>query len=168
MTQQEIITSFQQETRELLRLLFSLEEDELNKVPFEGSWTAAQVGDHLLKSYGVAETINGTTGPTQRAADEKLGPIRELFLNFDIKFESPDFIVPSAGPIAKKALLDGLKEKLEQIQAVISRESMAETCLDFELPGSGTLTRLEWIGFVAVHTRRHNHQLKKIIKFLSS
>ena len=168
MTQQEIISSFQLSTQEMLGLLSSLGEDQLNKVPFEGSWTAAQVGDHLLKSYGAAETINGTTGPTQRAPDEKLGLIRETFLNFEVKFTSPDFILPSEDPIAKKPLLDGLREKLEQIQQTIEKKTLTETCLDFEFPGSGTLTRLEWIGFVDVHTQRHNRQLKNIIKSLSS
>ncbi|WP_257669909.1 DinB family protein [Parapedobacter tibetensis] len=168
MTQQEIITSFHSATQELLRLLSSLDDQKLNEQPFEGSWTAAQVGEHLLKSYSVAETLNGTTKPTERAPDEKLGALREMFLNFGIKMKSPDFILPRNGFIAKKALLDGLQQRLEQLHQVINRKAMVETCLDFELPGSGALTRLEWIGFVAVHTQRHNHQLKKIIEVVGN
>ncbi|WP_431210462.1 hypothetical protein ACQ86N_31300 [Puia sp. P3] len=71
-------------------------EEKLNKVPYEGSWTAGQVGEHLVKSAGVAEVVYGRVGPTSRPPDEKL-PVLRMFLDFSIRMSSPGFIVPSDG-----------------------------------------------------------------------
>ena len=49
--------------------LFS--EEQLNIVPFEGSWTGGQVGEHLLKSAGVVEAIYGRTAPTTESASRR-------------------------------------------------------------------------------------------------
>lgn len=159
-----IKTEIENSFKVLLQMISCLDQEQLNTVPFERSWTAAQVGEHLLKSYGVVETLKGKTRHTQRAVDEKVQEIKALFLNFDIKMESPDFIIPSDGLINKEKLLNGLKEKTNAIASFIQRHDLSLTCLDFELPGYGPLTRLEWIHFMYYHTERHNHQLKNIIQ----
>lgn len=152
----------------LLNKLAPLEQEELNTVPFPGSWTAAQVGEHLLKSYDVVACLTGTVAPTSRKADAYVKPLSEQFLNFDIKMESPDFIRPSAGVIDKSYLMAGLNERTKGIlDYAESGPDLTLTCLDFELPGLGALTRLEWLNFVNVHTIRHNHQLVTIIQYVS-
>ena len=46
----------------LLAALEKFTPAQLNKAPFEGSWTAAQVADHLLKSNGgILKIIEGKT-----------------------------------------------------------------------------------------------------------
>jgi hypothetical protein len=167
MDPKELLHDFSTATGELIDLLSSLKPAELNVVPFEGSWTAGQLGDHLLKSYGVAEILNGKTKSTNRPVDEKIIPVKEAFLNFDIKFKAPDFIVPSDGTIDKQTLLTDLHSKIKPVEDFIKADNdLTLTCLDFELPNSGALTRSEWIQFMTVHTQRHVHQLKKIINAL--
>ena len=39
---------------------------------------------------------------------------------------------------------------------------LSATCLDFEMPGIGALTRLEWLWFYVWHTQRHLRQVKNI------
>src|SRR5690606_14132128 len=111
---QEVYNDFINTTNELIQLLSSLSQEQLNQVPFEGSWTAGQVGDHLRRSYGIAELLSGKTTETERPANEKIKGIKELFLNFDIKFESPEFIVPSNDLIEKERLIKGLTNKVEE------------------------------------------------------
>lgn len=163
--QSEVIIQLRRVTGRLLQMLSSLSPDMLNTVPFDGSWTAGQVGEHLLKSYSVADTLKGTTKPTQRSVDENFQEIKKLFLNYDIKMEAPEFIVPSEDWIDKKKLVSGLKEKVRSIITFAENNNLSPTCLDFELPGYGPLTRLEWLYFVTVHTQRHLHQLDAILEY---
>lgn len=146
---QPLARDFSKITDKLKQLLSGLSEEELNKIPFPGSWTAGQLGDHLLKSYKVGEILTGKTIDTERKPDEKLQGIRSLFLDFSIKMESPDFIIPSNDQISKVALLGSLRHSISNIIEIVNRPDfdITRTCLDFELPESGTLTRWEWIGF---------------------
>ena len=43
--QDKLFYSVDNVTSELLALVSSFSDEELNQIPFEGSWTAAQVGD---------------------------------------------------------------------------------------------------------------------------
>ena len=46
----ELFISIDETTSELLKVLSSFNEHQINTVPFENSWTAAQVADHINKS----------------------------------------------------------------------------------------------------------------------
>ncbi|HYC30345.1 MAG TPA: DinB family protein, partial [Chitinophagaceae bacterium] len=160
----ELETTF----KELQQILSSLTEEQLNKVPFPGSWTAGQVGDHLLKSYGVAETLNGRSAKAERPYDEKVEQIKSVFLNFDLKLQSPDFIIPTNDHVNKDELLQNISEKTTIILQAVQTKDPTEICLDFGVPVLGNLTRLEWACFVYCHTQRHINQLKKINHYLSA
>ena len=167
MTHDELLTALTKTTDELIGLLSALPEQQLNRVPYAGSWTAGQLGDHLFKSYGLSSVLKGRTAPTTRPVEEKIGPIKDVFLNFEIKMQSPDYIVPDNGPFDKTILLTALTQRINNIKDFIQdQEDLSLTCLDFELPNTGTLTRFEWIEFMLVHTIRHVHQLKKIVAAL--
>jgi hypothetical protein len=148
---------------ELINLLSAVDETQLNTVPFPGSWTAGQVGDHLYKSYDVIGTLKGNTSSTTRSTDMHVQAIRELFLNFEIKMKSPDFIIPSEGYINKEELINGLKERTRAILEFTDSNDLSLSCFDFDFPGYGFLTRLEWLNFIECHTKRHIHQLNTII-----
>lgn len=153
--------------KQLHEVLSALTEKQLNQIPFEGSWTAAQVGDHLLRSYGVAETLNGNTAKTERPVEANVQGLKDVFLNFETKLQSPEFILPSNEPINKNELLDQLEDKTAGILQTLNSTDLTETCLDFEMPGIGLMTRLEWAHFVLYHTQRHINQLKKISSVMS-
>lgn len=159
-----ILKEYHTVTSTLIELLSSLTNEQLNIKPAKNSWTAGQVGDHLDKSYDVSKILLGEVEDTQRPPDQKLTEIRALFLNFDIKMDSPKAIVPTNDPINKKRLLTSLKEKIQWVNTNSKNMDLSKTCLDFEIPEYGPFTRLEWIGFNTVHTQRHNHQLQQIIK----
>lgn len=140
----------------------SFKEDAINRMPYAGSWTAGQVVDHLLKSYSVIETVNGKVADTTRDPLQFDEGLRNQFLNFDIKMQSPDFIIPDNKNFSKAEQLDKLQQISSQILDAAKELDLSKTCLDFKLPEVGTLTRAEWLYFVSYHTRRHVHQLHKI------
>ncbi|HVI47720.1 MAG TPA: DinB family protein [Chitinophaga sp.] len=162
MDKQELLIEVENTSAELLKLFSSLDEEQLNKVPFEGSWTAGQLAEHLIKATSAGLLYTSTT-PTIRQPDEKLEPIRNLFMNFDVKFESPDFIRPTSTYHKKDEVEQTLQSRWNEMQQAAETLDLTATCTGFDLPGFGQLTRMELIGFAAIHTQRHIRQLRNII-----
>ncbi len=163
----EVTNAFKNITDELLELLNSKEETQLNLKPFEGSWSATQVGEHLYKSYAFVEILNGHTKPTNRIPDEKVELGKALFENFEAKYKSPEPIVPSATLIKKNELINNLKQRISQIMEVITTKDLLLICKDFAIPEYGEFTGLEWVWFNIYHTRRHVRQIKNIFSNLN-
>ncbi len=164
----DLCASFDYTTSALLQLISSVSAKKLNTVPFAGSWTAAQVGEHLLKSYAIVDVLNGPVKKTERQPGEKIESIREVFLDFTIKMTAPEFIIPTGNLIDKELLLFNLQSRLAQIKEVVQTKDLSEICTSWSLPKLGELTRLEWVHFILYHTQRHNHQLQNIFESLEN
>lgn len=162
----ELLNRFDAATEKLTQQLSSLNEEQLNKVPFEGSWTAGQLGNHLYKSYNIIDVLNGNVEETHRDPAVKLIEIEKTFKDFTIKMKSPEMVVPTNKHIEKERLLSSLKERIEIQREAIKTMDLSKTCLDAEIPGCGPFTRREWLGFNTIHTERHNYQLANIIESL--
>nr|WP_294790144.1 DinB family protein [uncultured Mucilaginibacter sp.] len=146
---------------ELIEAISAIDRETFNTIPFEGSWTAAQVSEHILKALG-ADLLYADTTPTDRQPDEKVKAIADLFLNFEIKMKSPDFILPDDKPKDKDVLLKGLEKIFDRLIHAAETLNLTEICTVFEVPGFGPFTRLEFLWFFNVHTKRHIRQLKNI------
>jgi hypothetical protein len=159
----QLSDTFNEVTDELVGLLASLGHEQINKVPFEGSWTAGQLARHIIKSdEGFATMLHGPDKDTDRKPDEKVAQIRTMFLNFNIKMKSPEFVRPEIIDYDKEVVLQSLKKAQASITDAVQTKDLAKTCTAFEVPTIGALTRLEAINFVIYHTKRHVHQLTKI------
>lgn len=166
-TMNSLTTEMRNTAATLLEALRAFDYDEFNEVPFEGSWTAGQVADHLLKAADVTQVLHGRTAPTWRNPGEKVEMLRHVFLDFKTKFKTPDFIVPSDGPHSQAEMDTALTEVWAGLDAATRKLDLTQTCLDFELPVFGLLTRTEWICFYMVHTQRHIHQLIRMQEAMS-
>jgi hypothetical protein len=155
----KLVAEVRQTGADILRMIDSFEDDNFNVVPFEGSWTAGQVSEHLLLSGGAAEVVFGNTEPANRPADQHIGELR-IFLDFSIKMKSPDFIIPGNGPFQKTIQLDKLQDVWVKLNRAATDLDLSLLCKDFEMPMLGLLTRFEWISFYVFHTKRHLNQLK--------
>ena len=141
-------------------LLQAFNDNMINEKVHLSEWSPAQVMDHIIKAVG--SLPDEQTIPALRFADEKVPLISKLFLNFDIKMQSPDFILPSNDPLEKDVLLDRIHEVKANLIASCKHQDLSLVCTSFELPSFGFLTRYEWLRFFLVHTQRHHHQLKKL------
>ena len=140
----------------------------VNEVPFDGSWTAGQLAEHLLLSNsGFLQVINGPVKETDKPADLMVETIKKDFLNFDVKYDSPKEICPENRAYNWSELLENLKQIREGISEAAGNLDLTKTCCSYELPGYGFLTRLEAVYFVIYHTQRHIHQLKNIYSGLN-
>jgi hypothetical protein len=160
---QELSAQARQTGAAILRMLDSFTDEQFNTQPEYGGWTAGQVAEHLLLSAAIVETIGGNTIPTSdRQVDLYLPILAEIFLDFDKKIPSPDFLLPSEGPHDKEELLNKTKIFWDRLGMGIRLLDLTATCLDYDFPGFGKLTRLEWVNFYLWHTQRHLHQLRHI------
>lgn len=163
MNRNELLEELENSTKELLDILRSFDSRQINKIPFEGSWSAGQVAEHLLKAEsGVPGTLTGPVKPVERPGDEKIPAIEAVFLDFSTKLKSPEFILPGPGPHEKETLLRGFDVVRKKIDGIGRSADLTMTCTGFSLPQMGELTRLEWIHFVVCHSRRHVRQMERI------
>lgn len=161
-----LLQDFEAATHSYLAIVSGLSQEEINTVPFPGSWTAAQVTEHLCKSdNAIINALTGPVYPTNRPPDAGVNGLRETFLNFDTKLPSPDFIIPENTPYDKAGLMKAFKAGREQIGNAIRSVDLTTSC---QMPIFGEPTRLELICFVIFHTRRHVNQLKHIHEKLVS
>ena len=153
---------------ELYRSMNLFKDEQVDRVPFEGSWTPGQVMEHMYKALaGIPRLCLGDTQEAQRAQDEKAQGIRSLFLDFSTKFKSPDFIEPTETQHDKTRLLAQFKKTEADFVEVIAGQDLSRLCAGAELPGFGQLTCYEWLDFGLVHTQRHIRQLNNIFKTLN-
>lgn len=158
---QELLRDVTSTGDRLQQLLNSFNEEQLNTVPFEGSWTAAQVASHICKA-GDCGVLYDTTVPSDRQPDEKVPAVKSVFLDFDTKMTSPEFIRPDEGYLPKASVLKDIAAIWEKLTTAAGTVNLTEECTSFEVPGFGAFTRLEWIQFINIHTQRHIHQLQRI------
>lgn len=159
----EILTAADTTLTALSALFSTFTPEEVNQLPFEGSWTAGQLATHLIKSNGgFVEIMNGPVKETDRAPDMLVAGIKKDFLDFSTKMISPPFIAPENIPYQKEALLSAMKKIKNDLSQAIQALDLSKTCLAFELPGYGAFTRLEAASFIVYHTQRHLRQLKNI------
>jgi hypothetical protein len=167
MDKEQIIQDINDTFNAILQLISSLENDAINVVPFEGSWTAGQVAQHVtISCSGFAEILYGNVEITNRNYDDLIAAVKGDFLNFDIKMTSPDFIVPPAINYNKEDILSNLTHIKTALKNAVGSLDLTMTCLGFEI-GYGYFTRYEAIYFVIYHTQRHIHQLKNIVNQLN-
>jgi hypothetical protein len=149
---------------EFIAMLSSFNENDINRVPFTGSWTPAQVATHIiLATDGVSDN---KTRQADRDIDAYLPSIRPWWEDLNQKFTSPEVLRPDDKHHSKKELLSKLQQVREKDLAIVAQEDLSLICLDFELPGVGYLTRYEWLWFIEMHLRRHLFQLQNIKKTL--
>jgi hypothetical protein len=163
-TANELLLEFEAATNAFIEKVAALSQSALNTVPFTGSWTAAQVIDHLCKSdEHMIKTLYGPVQPTSRPPDAGVPKLQAIFLDFSTKLPAPEFIIPSNETFDKESIIGTFKAGREQLGKAIQALDLTATC---HLPILGNPTRLEIITFVTVHTLRHTNQVKNITEKL--
>lgn len=144
----------------LYKTLLAFEGEAINTLPFEGSWTAGQVTEHIIKS--IAGIPDVRTTEAKRFHDQKVLPIQEMFLNMKLKFKTDPFLAPTELPHNIDKLFKTLEKLEAQHKATADHAQLEALCLDMKLPTFGYLTRYEWLRFMLFHTQRHTQQMMNI------
>jgi len=151
---------------ELTDLMLAVDEDKINTIPYDGSWTAPQLLRHVTKSInGMTKAMHMDAKPAERNPGERIEELKKIFLNFSKKLTQPDFIVPEELIYEKQSSIEELNKSFNRF-----KESAVNANLDDLVVGLplGPITKLEIIHFVLYHTQRHLHQMKKICEALKN
>jgi hypothetical protein len=161
----QLVTAIEEVISQLLGLISSVAETQVNTVPYPGSWTAAQVVRHVTKStQGIARAIGAAAKPADRDPSERIPELKAVFLDFSTKLQSPEFIVPEVGPYQKQIVIEALQAAFNQLKERASKADVTEVVEGLPL---GSVSKWEMLHFVLYHTQRHVHQLQKITDALT-
>lgn len=142
-------------------------KEEINIVPFEGSWTAGQTVQHIiLACSGLTMLFAGKTEKSTREPDENVKKLDGIFLDFNTKYQSPENIKPAEIDYEKDTLLSSVKKIQTDLFEAAETYDLTLICMDAKVPGFENFTIYEWLHFAIVHTQRHTHQLKSIYEKL--
>jgi hypothetical protein len=163
-TANELLLEFEAATNAIIEKVAALSQSAINTVPYSGSWTAAQVIEHLCKSdQAMIQALNGPVQPTSRPPDKMVDNLRAIFLDFSTKLPAPEFIIPSNETFDKENLIATFKSGRGELGKAIQTLDLTATC---HMPIFGKPTRMELIAFVIFHTMRHTNQVKNITEKL--
>lgn len=163
------LTTFNATGKRLIAVLSDFTEQEWNTIPFEGSWTPAQVADHIRQSMeGALEAAQDADKTVDREQNEKVPEIQQLFLDFTIKMEAPEFVLPADQPMEKAAMIAAIEQSWNALIKLKETKDLSLVYTAFEFPGFGELTAFEWLAFCEFHTQRHTRQLENISDILTA
>ncbi|MFL5742377.1 MAG: DinB family protein [Flavisolibacter sp.] len=165
--EKQIIKEVQESFESFLNTISSFSEEEINRIPFEGSWTGAQLTSHLTKSHGGGLfLLQGETKASDRDPMQYAERIRGHFLDFTVKFNAPDRVKPETKEYEKKELTQSFKEITSRIVDVAENMDLSRICMAFLFQPYGYLSGMEVLTFINVHTRRHHRQLENIFRII--
>ncbi|BDH60035.1 hypothetical protein MTP04_01650 [Lysinibacillus sp. PLM2] len=139
-----------------------LSDEQLNMEVAEGTWTIAQVLEHLYLIEKVA--IEGFTN-IKRIDERNPVKIRRVHLIIDRsqKVDAPEFLVPKREfqtLVALKEKLQGTREIIVRKYKTYSERDLTEMAMPH--PVFGSLTLGQWISFIGYHEKRHLAQIEEI------
>jgi hypothetical protein len=141
-------------------LMGTVDEEMVNTIPFDGSWTAPQLLRHVSKSMqGMAKAMKMKAKPATRNPQERIEGLKNVFLDFSKKLTQPDFLIPENQVYKKQPAIDELNKSFREFKGNTSRANLNEQVEGLPL---GPITKLEIIHFVLFHTKRHLHQMENI------
>lgn len=162
----ELIPELNNTVNDLVNLFESIDEQQINTSPYEGSWTAGELLRHVAKSTrGLHQMLSAETRAVTRDPGSRIPELKSIFLNFDSKMQSPEFIIPEKKTYEKQYSVDQFKKNFSTIDADIMDADLTQVVEGLPF---GELTKLEMLHFLNFHTQRHLHQLNKIAKALKN
>jgi hypothetical protein len=159
----QLATELNASTSELMESLSRFTPETANKKVNGEEWSAAEVAEHLLILDTIANRVlRGDTIESNRPPDEKIGLIERAMQDLDTKRKAPDAVLPSGRQGNLIEIVEGLQKQRRLLLQIIETGDLNRACIAFKHPALGTLTMLEWIRFVSLHSRRHVAQLERI------
>jgi hypothetical protein len=162
----ELPEGFDTTLASLQKLAASFSEIGLNTIPFKGSWTGGQVLEHVMRSNrSITQALDMPGKPVDRNAHERTPELAKIFLDFDTKLKSPDFILPTQEVYGKSALLKAFEVSVDNLKQAAGQVVLTDA---IEHVAFGEITKMELLYFVVYHTQRHTRQLHRIYEMVEN
>ena len=159
-----LINNIEQVTDTLVQLLQSVDQRHFNQKPAPDKWSIAQVADHIrLSNNSIAKALALNGKPVDRNPGERISELKKIFLDFQKKYQSPEFIVPTKDIYDPELLLKELQQSIQLI-----RERMYEDNLDelINHPAYRDISTIEILHVVLYDTLRPLREIKESVATL--
>jgi phage-related protein len=162
----EILSATAGAVSQITDLMSAVDDDKVNTIPYEGSWTPPKLLRHVTKSINaMTKAIQMDAQPAERDPGERIEQLKTVFLDFSKKLEQPEFLVPEERMYEKTASIEELHTSFSRFKESAEKANVNDLIEGLPL---GPITKLEIIHFVLYHTQRHLHQMKKICAALKN
>lgn len=149
----------------VLEILHTTNDNDLDKKPSEDSWSIGQTIEHIIIcGSGIPDRKTETSS---RPMDEKIQVLKDIFLDMNAKSKAAPFLSPRELHHDKKILIDRVNNIRKVLTDTVNQKDLTPLCLDMEFPQVGFLTRYEWVNFILFHTQRHTIQARNIKNLLA-
>ncbi len=146
--------------------LQSHDEEILNTSAGENRWSMAQVADHITKSnFSIAKALQVKGTPINRSSTERVEELKNVFLDFDKKFKSPEFILPETKKFKKDELIEKFNASIKEIKKQAAGTELSEM---INHKAFGDITKIEILHFILFHLIRHTRQLTNTANLITS
>lgn len=149
----------------VLEILHSTNDNDLDKKPFEDSWSIGETIEHIIIcGSGIPDR---KTEASSRPMDEKIQVLKDIFLNMNLKAKAGPSLSPRESQHDKTNLINKVNNIRKVLTDTVNQKELDLLCLDMEFPQVGFLTRYEWVNFILFHTQRHTIQARNIKNLLA-
>lgn len=143
-----------------------LTDDQLNQVVEEGTWSIAQVLEHL---YLIEQLVVDGIQKKLKEEEDKIVKLRPVHLTVDrsIKVQAPPALVPTNNFQTMEQLKNKLSQSRKSLLLLldpVNEEVLAKKAMHH--PVFGELSLVQWISFVGFHEQRHLSQIEEIKELL--
>jgi len=164
----QLANSLDTSTQNILQTAGKFSDEMFNKKPTPAHWSAAEVLEHLYRAeVGVPKIMWGKTVGAERPADEKSALFKKAFLESDQRYQAPDIAIPK-NQFSRDELTQKFRANREHLISMLRKDGfkLNRICKEADHPVFGTLTRLEWIEFIILHSDRHLKQMNKVFEHI--
>lgn len=153
---------------EILKSISNLTDEQLNESVADGSWSIAQVLEHLyIMEVNIAKQI--LVALNQKEHEEPGSFPLHVVVDRTKKIEAPDYLIPTGNfltLIELKEKLAASRASLEKITQEHNEEELNQKT--FAHRRFGVLTLNQWIALIGYHEQRHIAQIEEIKEALTS
>jgi len=175
----DIFAAIDESRARLVARVESLDDSAQNFRPADGTWTAAEIVEHLstlersllqlatmmLGKIEGAAAAGGTQAGGEAASHFKPFSLDDLAEQArGRKFEAPEQVRPR-GDVPLADSLARLRESRAGFAALRPRFELADlSAATYPHPVFGPLNLYQWLAFIGVHEERHLNQIERLLK----
>lgn len=163
MQNEPLLLQWQDNTRELLSALSSIDDTAFSATPVDGGWSAAEIADHLLLiDKRLTMVLQGATTHVDRDPGAMISRIGTILENRTNRIDAPPAMIPSKEKKDKATLVENIRSERDKIATAMAQQDMSLANMETPHRFFGVMTGFEWIMFGILHTQRHLAQLAEL------
>src|SRR5215207_10781594 len=173
----ELSEHLAQQRRDLLDAASTVPDDRWQLRPAEDRWSVSEIFEHLYRvERGVAAVLakriakaRAEAHPSETETSSVMGTFEEFRVSqLGRKLLAPELVAPTENPDRETAERQLAESRAALLAAMEQGDGLALGAIRHTHLRFGELDLYQWILFVAEHERRHEAQLREVVRQLAT